>query len=91
MSHSAAVLSTNEGAIESIIDVGVNGYIFNPAERRELMQLIRDYIDNRDLLRKHQLAARAKYEHQYRVEHFQGRTQAALEDILRRHYPGKTE
>ena len=76
------VISTNEGAIPSIVDNGVNGMIIEDLNPDNLANAMLNYLDNLDCYRKHSIAAHNKFASHYTLEAFEKNLVKTLNSIL---------
>ncbi|NMH65366.1 glycosyltransferase family 4 protein [Shewanella salipaludis] len=84
MCHSLAVVSTYEGAIPNIIDDDKNGKLFNVENIDVLCEIIRNYIDDKDLLLEHKSAAREKFLSDYEISVFESNLCKILNTITQK-------
>lgn len=53
MAHGKPVISTNVGGIPEIVKPGFNGWLFQPGDHQALNTILREAMDNKDLLKQY--------------------------------------
>ena len=65
MSLSKPVIAANHGGLPEIIEHGHSGFLFEPNHKAEFIKVLRQYIDDRDLLSKHGRNAKMVFEEKF--------------------------
>lgn len=65
MSLNKPVIAANHGGLPEIITHGYSGFLFEPNNKTEFIKVLRQYIDDRDLLNKHGRNAKMVFEEKF--------------------------
>lgn len=83
MASGVPVIATNVGGNPELVENGATGCIVEPANSAALAEAIAEYVNNRDLLRRHGLAARRAAEEVYGLDRMVESYRAVYLDMLR--------
>lgn len=83
MQHGLPCISTDEGAIPSIVDDGRTGFIVEKKNPQQLADRIQQLLSNADLRLSMGMAGRQKFEKEYTLSVFENRMVEIFNDILR--------
>lgn len=70
MSLNKPVIAANHGGLPEIIAHGYSGFLFEPNNKAEFVKVLRQYIDDRDLLNKHGRNAKMVFEEKFSLVGF---------------------
>lgn len=82
MEQSLPCISTNEGGIPNIIEVGKTGFIVEKQNPQQLAEKIEYLIDHPDTCRKMGIAGKKKFQEEFTLEKFENRMKDILKECI---------
>ncbi|MBC8986059.1 glycosyltransferase family 4 protein [Pedobacter sp. N36a] len=70
MSLNKPVIAANHGGLPEIIEHGYSGFLFEPGNKAEFVKVLREYIDDLELLNKHGRNAKKVFEEKFSLVGF---------------------
>ncbi|WP_316746778.1 glycosyltransferase family 4 protein [Pedobacter gandavensis] len=82
MSLNKPVIAANHGGLPEIIEDGYSGFLFEPNNKTEFTKAISQYIEDRELLKKHGRNARSVFEEKFSLVGFYNKLDEAFKKEL---------